>query len=64
MIFYHLLHLEHIHLELEEPRRIFHVSHLDKYPLPSSSYVWLSTIYQEVLLTANTSMQEMWPDEI
>lgn len=64
MISHHLMVAGHFHLELEEPRWIFHASHLDKYPLPGSSYVWLSAIYQAVLVMANTSVQEMWPVEI
>jgi hypothetical protein len=42
----------------------FSCSHLDKYPLSSSSHAWLSRLYQVVLLMTNTSMQEMWPIEI
>jgi hypothetical protein len=60
MILHHLMLLEHFHLELEEPLGIFHASQLDKYMLLSSSYVLFSAIYQEVLSTMNTSMQEMW----
>jgi hypothetical protein len=62
MILYHFQCLYHSHMKLEEPH--FIVSCLKNHLHPNPTYLMLSLIHQEVILTLNTSMQGMLPFEI